>query len=370
MIRPFPALLALCAASLPAAAAEAPPAGLTLGTDSVAIPFANAAPDGGPLTGSPRILVRFDGGRATAFIMDTGSQGVVVSRDVWSPPPGAPALRPGHIVYTSSGVVLSGSFYDAALAIGSGAATAVLRVPALVVDRQGCRPRARACVPHGNAAHVAMFGVGFGQEGAGQPEGAPPTNPFLNVVSINGRPVTLAARGYVITPHGVTLGLTRDNTAGFRFAALERDEAGGDWRPIRATITVNGVSGPATVLNDTGIRYMYLRPPPGADVRTVPEAEAPLACVRFKPCAAAGTRIRVAFGDPSAPALVYDVAIGRDGLPDPDAAAPEWVTVLNERPEGFVNTGYHFFNAYSYLYDDADGYVGFRANPEREPGRR
>ncbi len=350
---------AVCAlASIGARAAEAP--NLPLQAESVTIPFANAAPDGGPLDSSPRLWVGFDGGARIPFVMDTGSTGVVVSKTIFTPPAGAEPIGPGKLVYTSSGRVIEGRYYAARVDIGPPGRSAVAQVPVLVVDRETCWETARDCAPQDNPAHVAMFGVGFGQEGAGQPHGTPDKNPFLNIVAINGSPVRDVAKGYVVTREGVTLGLTAAAAAGFRFARLARRESGDDWSRLRATIAVGGASGPATVLADTGIRYMFLRPPPGVPVATLAQSEAAGPCVRFGPCAAEGVRIHLAFGDPAAPALEYDVMIGAGGRPLPSASAPPWVTVLRERDEGFVNTGFHFFNAYDYLYDAADGYVGFR----------
>lgn len=208
---------------------------------------------------------------------------------------------------------------------------------------------------------MRYFGVGFGQEKAGQPNGTPDKNAFLNVIKINGAAVTSFAKGYVITPQGVTLGLTAANTAGFRFAKLEPNPPYGDWKRIPATITANGVSGPGTMLTDTGISYSYLTPPTGASVATIPVETARGKCVQFKPCAAPGTVISVAVGDPASPALSYSITIGAEGIPVPAASAPGWVTVNVRGLSPFLNTSYHFFNVFNYVYDFADGIVGFQA---------
>jgi hypothetical protein len=229
---------------------------ITPGNTSVFIPFVNAAPDGGPLPTSPVIAAGFNGGAQIDFTMDTGSTGIVVTPDNFTPPAGQTPIGPGSITYTSSGIVLQGHYYTTQVNIGSGSHAATATVPVLLVDSVTCVANARDCTPNDHPTHTAMFGVGFGQEAAGQPFGTPDKNAFLNVTAIPGGGA-LPTRGYVVTPAGVFLGLTAADTQGFNLMTLSYDSTYSDWQRAGVSVTVGGSTGRGTVLNDTGVGYMY-----------------------------------------------------------------------------------------------------------------
>jgi hypothetical protein len=72
-------------------------------------------------------------------------------------------------------------------------------------------------------AGIQVMGVGFGREADGQPQGTPDKNPFLNLVSIDGKPASenrSLRNGYIINKDGIKIGLTERNTAGMKFAKL------------------------------------------------------------------------------------------------------------------------------------------------------
>ncbi len=344
-----------------AALADAPL--LAVAADSVTIPFDNAAPNGGPLTGSPQISAGFNGGPKMRFTMDTGSTGIVVSTDHFQPQAGQKPVGPGQMTYTSSGIVLKGNLFMTSVEIGAGPNTATAVVPVLQVTSMTCTTNARHCTPNPSPKGVAMFGVAFGQENAGQPNGTPDANPFLNIKQIGGKPA-LVSRGYIVTSAGATLGLTTANTQGFNRVQLTKDATVNDWTRAPVTVTAGGATGTGTVLNDTGVASMYLTPAVGAKVPTIPAGQPAVpACAKDGPCAAPGAVIKVAIGDPAAPAASYSFTVGANGGPDPASpASPSWVTVLtNKKGVSFVNTSYHFFNAFDYAYDYTNGAVGYRA---------
>jgi hypothetical protein len=168
--------------------------------------------------------------------------------------------------------------------------------------------------------------------------------------------------GYILSPAGLTLGLTAANTAPFPALDLtwnDRTSASGfnsgyaDWNPVPATLTLNGSSGVGTVLTDSGVDYMLLTPAPGTNASTNG------ACTAGKDCLAPGSSVTVAIGT----IMSYSFTIGPDaGAPLQPAplAAPAYA-VKDIGSEVFVNTGVSFFDEYAYLYDYVNGQVGYLA---------
>ena len=342
---------------------------ITPGQYSVTIPYTNT--NGSQLTASPELAVGFDGNPSHMFTMDTGSTGIIVGTNRFDTT-GKTPIGSGSQTYTSSGIVLSGDFYMASVKIGTDASYAIAQVPILVATSQTCLPNARNCTASNNP-QPAMFGVGFGQEAASQPDGIPSHNAFLNIVNINGTAVTPGApgspgnltSGYIVTSTGVTLGLTAANTQGFNLVPLvwnDTHNSSSDWNRAPATLTIAGYTGIGTVLADTGVPSMYVTPPQGSNV---PTTGTTVLCL-YAPCAAAGVSVVVDIGLPGSPIASYSFTIGTDGGPVAGStlAAPEFVTVDPAAPDTFVNTTYHFFNAFNYAYDYVDGVVGIQAVPE------
>ena len=333
-------------------------------TASVTIPFVNAS--GGPLTGLPRIRVGLGNGTPIVFTMDTGSTGLVVGTGTKAFTPSGPSLGPGQITYSSSGIVLTGSFYQATVKIGSDENYAIASVPVLLADQLTCTPNARHCTAKSNP-DTAQFGIGFGREHGGNSGRTPSDNAFLNIININGTPVIPSSptkggtliSGYIITPQSVTLGVTTHNTRGFKFLDLTWSQTYGDWEPVPTTLTIGGSKGVGTVLNDSGVASMYARPVTGSDIPST----APYGVCDHGPCLEPGTKVQVDIGSSGGlPVASYDFTIGPDGGPtaDSSAAAPAYVTLVAEAQTAFVNTSYHFFNEFDYVYDYTHGVVGYR----------
>jgi hypothetical protein len=359
-------------------------AGPTYASESVTIPVYNSAL--GQFTGSPLIDVAFPAASgfapSTRFTLDTGSTGIAVSAPIWDPSAvGATLLGSGSLTYTSSGRVLQGDWYQAALQIGSGGTTAQTSVPVLFVSTIICQTNSRDCQEDDSPQGVSFFGVGFAREAdslATTPSGTvasiPAYNPLLNITAVNGVPITASTpaqpgatgvngnytSGYILTPGGLSLGLTAANTAGFSTLPLtwnDQTNATGfnsgyaDWNPVNVSINVNGTSGTGTVLTDSGIDYMILTPTPGTPLQT------DSACTIGKDCLAPGSTVALAIGTIAS----YAFTIGGNGgapLQPAPPAAPAYA-VKSEGMEVFVNTGYHFFNQYDYLYDYVNGQVGY-----------
>jgi hypothetical protein len=71
------------------------------GTGTIFVPYANAATNPN-LAASPSVNVGFNSsGRYTPFTMDTGSVGIVATRDAFQPAPEAQNLGPGQQYFSS-----------------------------------------------------------------------------------------------------------------------------------------------------------------------------------------------------------------------------------------------------------------------------
>jgi uncharacterized protein with beta-barrel porin domain len=354
----------LCVAAASGAAGGQGTSNLYTDPTSVTVPFTNVQSGQTQLDALPQLKIGFNGSSTTRIVtMDTGSTGILVSPDVFTPPAGAVSLGPGTQTYTSSGIVNHGTWYQANVDLYSGTnVVATASVPVLVVASQTCLQNARSCVPTSSPSGVSLFGIGFGQEAAGQPQGFPNRNAFLNIVS-TGAGGPPPSPGYLLTATGVQLGLTAANTQGFAMVKLAPDPpnsiGGSEWLRAPASVVVNGVVGSGTILTDTGVSGMFLTPSPGTSVQTItiPGAEC------NSSCAATGTTVAVFMPGQTSPVASYQFAVGRGGGPQTgNPLAPDFVTVDAAGNPTFVNTSFHFLNGFDYFYDEANGFVGYRWN--------
>ena len=283
--------------------------------------------------------------------MDTGSTGVVVSADALTARGDLPSLGPAVLTYSSSGRIMSGIWVVTRVTVAGsdGASITTAPIPIIAVTRIDCMPTARSCTPEDHPKHVAMIGIGFAREHDHQPKGTPDKNPFLNAATSGGATMR---RGYVVTRHGVHVGLTANNTEGpFAFVKLDRRDDPPDWAPPPACITI-GKTPPAcgTVLVDTGVSGMFLTVPPdrlpstdAADVRNLER----------------GTTVEIRLTPRSeSPGVSYGFRAGESANP----MAPSSVTLAGiGRRATFVNTSFHLLNGFDYLFDADGGWVGYRA---------
>lgn len=357
------ACAALVAASLlavnPVAAEDAPWAQYR-GLQTLDIPFAN-----GPVAMDrvPQVWLKLHGSRPVRFGMDTGSTGIVVSAQHFTPGPNDVAEGPGRLVYNSSGRILNGERYTTEVEIRRDEYTpvATARVQVLRVSSITCLERARDCRPESNPRGVAFMGIGFDRTGAESigtagTEPGVPRNPFVSLVSLAaGAPLASVRPGYIVTREGVHLGMSAERTRGFAFIKLAPSAASRpgvpEWSATPMTVSVNGVTGNGTVLIDTGINYMFLSPPDGTRLergRRAPE----------------GSRITLFMPDQRNPQpAYYGFTVGARGNP----MHPERVEVVHDRGV-FVNTGRMFLEGFDYLYDAAGGFVGFGWNGRLSSG--
>jgi hypothetical protein len=344
------AFLTTLAVALPAAAQSPPQA--YQGLNAIAIPYANGAI---ALERVPQIWIRLAGSKPERFGMDTGSTGIVVSTEGYTPAKGDVSGGPGQLTYNSSGRVLHGTYWttDVEIMQSQTEAAATARVQVLRVESISCQQKARDCQPNPHPTGVAFMGIGFDRDSA---QGTQPTverNPFVALTKIaSGMPLKSVRPGYIVSRDGIHLGMTPELTSAFAFVKLtptgSTDASGRPvWGTPALTVTVDGVTGTGTCLMDTGINYMFLTPPNGSTL------------AHGKP-APNGTKIAIWLPGQKPPYASYAVTVGETANP----MTPAKVEVVHD-PAVFVNTGRMFLQGFDYLYDAVGGYVGYAStNPQ------
>ncbi len=303
--------------------------------------YLNAEP-GGQISAVPRIGLSFGTGEPLRAELDSGSTGIVVAAAYLPGFENLPSQGEGKLTYTSSGRVMVGQWVVTPVTLSGkeGASVTTAPMPVLAVTEVQCLERARDCTPRQMPEHIAMVGVGFAREGDLQSQSTPDKNPLLHVAGGEGP----RRQGYILSPEGVHIGLTAENTRGdFRFLKLERNRDDTDWAPTPAALSLNGAVPAAygTLLVDTGVSVMYL---------TLPAAQAQSQTETLSP----GTRLSVHVGTAGDSFDLYSFTVG-DGSP----LAPSAIHLhVADRP--FVNTSFHLLNGFDVLYDAEGGYVGFR----------
>ncbi len=309
------------------------------------------------------------GSKTTAFVMDTGSLGILAGTNAYSPGAGDIPLGPGGITYTSDGTSGAGNLFLTTVTInGQNGQTATARVPILATA----------------GTSGAQMGVGFARNGLQAQSGIalPNLNPFLGLLTINGQPVTNMNPGYVISTTGfqgngqsfgpgVMLGLTQQNTSNFSFVQLTPTglplPAGCttpgmncpiNWNAATASVAVNGQSvGNLSMLPDSGIGFMILSVPNGG-IATVP-GQCGVAGTTVR-CLPSGTQVQLYLPGQTQAAATYTFTV--DGSGNPVQPTPGVQVIQAPTDQLFVNTGRNFFNGYDYLYDPIGGFVGYRLN--------
>jgi autotransporter-associated beta strand protein len=328
------------------------------------IPFANGAMS--PTNAATVSLAVGSALSPTPFVMDTGSTGIVVTPDRFTPGPNDVYVGQGSQTYTSSGIVENGSFYLTNVVIYQNSSTplATARVTVLEVTSVTCLPNYPNCQPNPNPTGVAYMGVGFDRGASSTQPPAPynNTNPFINIVSLaSGQPVSSLAPGYIITNSGVTLGLSSSATNNFAFVKLlpntinSPPQPAPAWNQAPVTILVGGKQNSGVILPDSGINYAYLTPPPGASITTTtknPSCNSPI-------CLQSNNTIQIYLpGQTSPQAAFYTFTTGASGNP----LQPSSVSLNPADTIAFLNTGREFYAGFDYVYDPINGYVGYRWN--------
>lgn len=334
------------------------------GGASVFVSYANVR-NNPHLDKSPKIHVSFGGSnRLIQLVMDTGSVGIVVSADHFTPEPNARNLGPGQQHYSSSGIIEKGTWWTATQKIydDQGRLLAVSEVPVLQVTSVTCAKNARSCHPRKHPRGVAMMGVGFGRKSKQEARGTAAYNAFLNIKAIvqNGQLKPLPPdwhSGYVVTPTGVYLGLTSANTANAGFVKLTPWPEHStphllEWKAPTMTIVVNGVRGDGSILMDMGVGTAYLTPPFLAGLGKL------VACpgkARLE-CASKGTVVSVYLPSQEHPVAHYSYTVGEEG----NLMKPKGTHIVKKKGSKiFLNSSRHILGGINFFYDNINGYIGY-----------
>ena len=234
---------------------------------STHVPFTS----GSSLAAGLRVRATLGGGAPHAFLLDTGSVGILTPRSALGPD--FQQFDPSQDIkfqYVSSGKTYWGQWVKVPVVLG---------VPA-DWDGTGDYPVAQVevfAVDRPVDFDGGVFGIGFGIDG--HADGGPARNPLLHM-SDHGERLN---DGYIVSTRGVDVGLTAANTAGFAFIALDRNDSAADWRQplgsvaLSAPFSPNGFAVNLPILVDTGIKAMILwvgagsAPPELASGSSVPD---------------------------------------------------------------------------------------------------
>ena len=300
----------------------------------------------------------------TPFVMDTGSTGIVVSSNFFTPGPNDVYVGQGTQTYTSSGKVEHGSLYLTNVVIYENSSTplATARVTVLDVTSETCLSGYSTCVANPHPTNVAYMGIGFDRGSSSTQPPAPynNTNPFINIVSLaSGQPISSLAPGYIISDSGVTLGLSSSATNNFAFVKLlpntanNPPQAAPAWLGAPLTVLAGGQRSSGSILPDSGINYAYLTPAPGASITTTSSN------CNTATCAAPNTTVQIYLPGQTAPQpAFYTFTTGGSG----NALQPNSVSLNGASTTAFLNTGREFYAGFDYIYDPINGYVGYRWN--------
>ena len=367
-------------------------------TQSYTLPYASggSAPDGA-------ISVDVSVGSYSGPVrLDTGSRGLWMNAKY--APPNYKSGTPGYLFYWSSGHANIGYWYPAkvtltnAVAQGGAAPTATATVPVLFVDRVQCLAGSwpNACPspgkpqPVGDGA-IGMMGIGFDRTGHGTGYGNSTPNPtgpgtsdnlqildpFLNLSDMQAG--TMRA-GYILSRNGITLGLTTENTASganggaspYAYAKLlptgrpPVKGAPADWRVMAGSVVLGGRTyESAQAVVDVGI--------PNALLATSDNAALPGQIAKGKLSYLSSASGKMQINLLGLPGMVgYSFSVPNPGkMPSSNpGVTPTNIAVseaqevwwTGESPDTLINTGIYALNAFNYLYDATDGYIGLQRN--------
>ncbi len=301
-----------------------------------------------------KVAVSVDGTGAQDFVIDTGSNGMVMPRSALPADLDLSHGTPGVFSYGSSGITLNGTWVPLSVSFpdAQGASTAET-VPVLVVTS--------VTGPNVSPGYEGpfMMGVGFG---------CPPTddagntlttanNPFLNLPGMKDGTVHA---GYVLATDGVHLGLTdADAGSGWAYSQLTPlsrpvDPASGaaDWARAPTVLTVGDhASQTGSMLVDTGLTRAMVGFPTldAADLSQVVSGGETTTVL------ASGVPVSVDLLGTGTDAVGYGYTVGGGSSQTP-------VQSDRDGSRTYINTTGRVLSGFDYLYDPVTGVVGFRPN--------
>jgi len=411
MLRRLVVGLALALSALPfhARASSDPLNGYTDTEFYYTLPYANSPGFGAnPAPSDPQIALSF-GGNDLTVNLDTGSRGLYVSIDSVNTNNFSPiGSYAGQVYLNSSARIFSGLWYSQdvyfsqAVASSGSMGAAYASMPVLIVDTLSCSTTpppgqtvaittfrtiaasgsvtltngsTRSYSDHtltlmggesvsysqnpGALDPVANFGVGFDRFG----QGTSPNNDahnqqynaFLNISQMKEGSMTA---GFILSQDHVQLGLT-PTTVGYAYTDLlptgytqPEPNVSPDWQAPTGTLGINGeTSGTGQVVVDIGINTGILTLPGQPTSGTASFTEANPLTVNLLN---------------SNGAVSYQINDAEDNYLNPTEIS--WFAPLdgdfseNQPPmqDQFFNTGRNVLNAFDFLYDGENGFVGLK----------
>jgi hypothetical protein len=304
------------------------------------------------LTAGIRLSVTLGGGDPIEMVVDTGSNGVVVSRRALGPR--AQSLQPRSyfkdFTYSSSGNHYSGEWMTVPLTLapvggGPGATTVPMLVRAVDTECLAGKPCTQDPV-------VAMLGVGFDrwQDGTQpvDPHAGPSLNPFLQVQSMVNGGLT---SGYTIGGGTIGLGVDPADAGSYQTVSLKATTNPVDWQAPTACLSVSGsvqnLCG--SLLVDTGLSYAIVEAPQTQQPQLVAGG------ADKRPVLAPGQSVTVTLGSTT----FYQFTVGQSGAPE----SVQWGNDLSTHlGQPFMNVSRYALSNSTYRYDATNGTVGFRSN--------
>jgi hypothetical protein len=280
------------------------------------------------------------GGAPHAFLLDTGSVGILAPRQTLGPDyQNFDPSRDIKFQYVSSGNAYFGQWVKVPVVLG---------VPA-PWDGAGDYPIAHVevfAVDRPADFNGGILGVGFAI--GGQADGGSARNPLLHL-SYLGKHLS---HGYIVSTQGIDAGLTTLNQEGFAFIALDRDATGEDWlQPLGSVdltgdFNASGFSADLPLLMDTGIPNMILWLSADNTPSNLPSHHPFPAGISVSISAPPASQV-------TEPALDYSFVTG-DASQSMAPSQVEW------RKGNGINTGRNVLAGADYLYDAMAGRIGFR----------
>jgi subtilase-type serine protease len=303
-----------------------------------------------------RAMVQIDGSAPFSMQIDTGSQGIVVSKSFV--PNFRRTGRKGKIHYSSDGNIYDGFWQRHTVRLpdsfDSEGRTGVVEATVRIFVATRLCPLSGPCI---DDPPVSMMGIGFGRPDDGYVGYQPSLidNPVLNLPEmISGR----MRAGYVMSKTALQVGLTAAN-AGSNFAWAKLfpldTEASANWTPMQGTMLIDGVSqGRGLALLDSGLPNMIAQAPTLQNNCPVQPDPPETWCN-----AAKGTRIDLSLlGTEDVAGLSFAASAKnqRVGVP----FNPQWhdwnagASVIN------FNTGVQGFADFTVAVDAVDGWAGLK----------
>jgi hypothetical protein len=314
-------------------------------------------------------------GRPFTFPINTDSTGALIGATLLPEVELTQQNPAGWGFFDYNNVLFSGQYADLDIVLQGATPSdqALARVPVLIVTKVVKCPGYNVDTDNGICPPskldknwtqpldtVTYMGIGFGQDTrqSGLAYGTPATNPFLNIARINDEPTLSMRTGYVLSRHGIHLGLTASNTQNAAWTNLHKMPSSSDpraWAPPLVSFTYDD-SSPTTeaeALIGLGITQMY--------IQTTPERSLPNITVRdpgppAKPVqiVTPGTKLGFAFPDFENGIGGYEFLVGDTRFP----SLPTYVVPIRNKTGPYVNTGRNFLFGFDVAFDAVFGRCG------------